>query len=96
MSWDDNITSHPEQHGLTLVLEDEQGVSYEFDTLLLFRHTDGSFYAASDSGCSCPVPFENFTELADLTRVETADQFLAVGYRDSLDLYKRAKEIIGR
>lgn len=39
--------------------------SYSFDTTIVWHHKDGSFYLASDSGCSCPAPFEGFTSLAD-------------------------------
>jgi hypothetical protein len=35
---------------------------YQFDTVGLWRHKEtGKLYWDSDSGCSCPVPFDNFT-----------------------------------
>jgi len=61
-----NIYYSPEKFGLTVVDEDERGGSYEFDTIVLWQHEDGTYYWAEDNGCSCPTPFESFRSLADL------------------------------
>lgn len=46
---------------------------YSFDTLVVLRNDQG-YYLATDSGCSCPSPFENYNSLADATGPLTADQ----------------------
>ena len=45
---------------------------YSFDTLVVLEK-DGGLYLATDSGCSCPTPFESHTE-QDLTGPLTVDQ----------------------
>lgn len=42
------------------------GLSWEFDDLRVYRrHEDGKYFYATDSGCSCPCPFES-TDISDL------------------------------
>jgi len=43
--------------------------SYCFDTLVVWRDTEGRVFAARDSGCSCPSPFENYNDLSSFTRI---------------------------
>jgi len=50
---------NPEKLGLTCESFDEQ-LSYEYNTLCFFFTDDGRVYSAQDSGCSCPIPFENY------------------------------------
>jgi len=58
----------PESFGLTMVHEiDGPDACYSFDMFVLWRHADGRLFYATDSGCSCPSPFEDFTSLADLS-----------------------------
>jgi hypothetical protein len=74
MSWDNNVYYNPEAHGLTLVAEHELSEpNYSYDTLAVFKDDEG-FYLATDSGCSCPVPFENYEGKGDLTGPLTAEQ----------------------
>lgn len=55
-----NVHSHPEASGLKIVYEIDVADSYEFDMLLLLRREkDGALLIATDSGCSCPCPFED-------------------------------------
>lgn len=75
----DNIYSAPEKFGLTIV--DSMSMtkeSYQFDILLVI--TDGkNFYAARDSGCSCPSPFENIqsvNKLVHLTGPASLDELV--------------------
>lgn len=43
---------------------------YDFDIVLCVRDLNTrKFYVASDSGCSCPVPFEDHKFPADFTEV---------------------------
>lgn len=50
----------PEKLGLEILTEFEAGGSYEFDTLLFFKAPNGQIYSVADSGCSCPIPFEDY------------------------------------
>jgi hypothetical protein len=71
MSWDDNVYDNPEKYGLETVGEVEwDDESYAFNITAIWRDPqDGQLYLASDSGCSCPSPFEDFDGLAKLKRV---------------------------
>jgi hypothetical protein len=62
---------HPEDLGLTPIDSIDDAGSYEFHILAFWRHTDGRCFYASDSGCSCPTPFEHFGSLADLTTIQS-------------------------
>ncbi len=49
---------------------------YDFhDVILVQDELSGRFFAAHDSGCSCPVPFENHTFPTDYTEVRTQQEF---------------------
>lgn len=69
MTWlsDNNIFDSPDldvrQH---VSLDDE---SYQFDERIVAKHKDGRWFTARDSGCSCPIPFEDFQKLEDLTQI---------------------------
>lgn len=39
---------------------DQPGLSYEYNTFVVFRTPLGDYYMARDSGCSCPTPFESY------------------------------------
>jgi|ERR1035437_10252693 hypothetical protein len=58
----------PEKLGLEMISFEEDGLSYEFNTLCFWATSDGSVYSAQDSGCSCPTPFEDYDkeELKDV------------------------------
>lgn len=74
MSWDTNILNHPEKHNLAVVAEaDISEPDYSFDMIAVWADSEG-FYLATDSGCSCPSPFENYEGKADLTGPLTAEQ----------------------
>ena len=62
MSWDSNPYYHPEQYGLTEIGELDNGGSYEFDKLVIWQQdATGLLYYDTDSGCSCPTPFDDCT-----------------------------------
>lgn len=82
----------PQKLGLEVVAEVELSEPcYSFDIAMVWWHFEtDAFYAAQDSGCSCPSPFEACTELGDLTgpltRHEAADwlkDFIRVDDEDS-------------
>jgi len=58
---DETPYSHPELFGMETVAVIQWGeASYYFDlTAVLRRLSDGTLWYASDSGCSCPSPFED-------------------------------------
>lgn len=75
-----NDTYHnPARFGLEVVAEvDLSEPDYSFDIAMVWWHAQtDKFYAAQDSGCSCPSPFEDFNSLdkltGPLTRHEAAD-----------------------
>lgn len=64
-----NVYYDHEKLGLEKVGELEAGGSYEFDTFCVWRD-DKAVYYATDGGCSCPTPFENYDGVESLTRVD--------------------------
>lgn len=74
MSYDDNIAYDAEKFGLKflgeLSLSDEP---YQFDYAGLWKGEEG-YYLSTDSGCSCPSPWENHCSMDDLTGPLTAEQ----------------------
>jgi hypothetical protein len=65
--WDNNIYYNPEKYGLelTAVIELSEP-DYSFDMLAIWKGESG-YYLGTDSGCSCPSPFEDFNGVEDLT-----------------------------
>ncbi len=71
MDYDMNIHTYPEKHDLHIVDELEFGGSYDFDTHVVFKHSDGRMFYVHDAGCSCPYPFENVDGLEDMQLLTT-------------------------
>lgn len=66
MSYETNVYYNPEKYGLEVVTEVEWSEPcYSFDTTIVWKKGK-KFYWASDSGCSCPAPFEDYNSLDDL------------------------------
>lgn len=66
----------PEDLGLVIVAEHELSEPcYSFDTLVAWKGDQG-IYLGTDSGCSCPTPFESYNGLDDLTGPLTVPQAL--------------------
>lgn len=108
--WDNNIYYNPEKFGVELVGEFEWSEpSWSFDTLAVFKERRGRYWIAEDSGCSCPSPFENYTDLNELdgpytkdglrkridTRIEERTGERSWGYPKAV-LKKSASEILSR
>jgi len=73
MGYYDNPVATPEKYGFEFVGEVEKsGYSYEFDLLAVLKNDQG-YYLTTDSGCSCPTPWESHTE-GDLTGPLTPEQ----------------------
>src|SRR6476469_4897948 len=63
----ENIYYNPERFGLEIVgTIDWAEPDYSFDFTAVWKKSRGEYYLASDSGCSCPSPFEDFTSVEDL------------------------------
>ena len=61
-----NIYYSPEKFGLEAVAQIEYSDrDYVFDIRIVWKDKNGKLYTARDSGCSCPVPFEDIA-LADV------------------------------
>jgi hypothetical protein len=72
-----SVYDAPEQFGLAVVGEvHDPDACYSVNDFVAWRHEDGRPFWASDSGCSCPVPFEAFGDLASLS-TGTADELIA-------------------
>ena len=88
-----NIYYNPEKFGLEEVGKVEWAEPcYSFDTTVVWRRScDGQLLYASDSGCSCPSPFEDFG-VGDLTPV-SAWELQEVLERISMeyDYYERGR-----
>jgi len=74
--WDYNPYYSPEKCGLTLVDSiDDAEANYSFDIVAVWvDNLTGRMYWASDSGCSCPSPFEEFHSLEDMGRLTSVRQ----------------------
>jgi len=76
MSYDDNLYYYPEKHGAVKLAEhDLAEPCYSFDLLVAWKTADG-IYLGTDSGCSCPSPFESYNGLQDATGPLTVEQAL--------------------
>lgn len=65
--YSDDVYYNPEKFGLQLVGDIEwDDYSYEFDMTIVLVNDAGEYFMASDSGCSCPAPFEDFTSVESL------------------------------
>ena len=77
----------PAKLGLTMLKFDEPDMCYEYNTLCFWVTESGQVYSASDSGCSCPTPFEEYEGenqkqvIQKLERVGSLEQ--AIGIFDS-------------
>lgn len=70
----ENVMYTPEAYGLEYVCEVALSEpDYSFDVLRVLKGEKG-YYIGTDSGCSCPSPFENYAGMDDLTGPLTAEQ----------------------
>lgn len=68
MGWNsDDVYYQPDSFGLEIVAEVEWSPPcYDFDLTVIWVDGNDTYYWASDSGCSCPTPFEDYTSLDSL------------------------------
>ena len=69
-----NVYYSPESYGLRTVGEIEWSEPcYDFNLTVVWQDvTTGAYYYASDSGCSCPSPFEDYdrSNIAHATKMQ--------------------------
>lgn len=64
MKVNNNPYYNPEDSGLSILDSVDTAGSYEFDMFVVFsKDEDKTLYYDTDSGCSCPVPFEDSVNL---------------------------------
>lgn len=62
-----NLYYSPEKYGLEVVGTIEWSEpNYDFDMTVLWRAKRGQYWIGSDSGCSCPSPFEDIYDVNEL------------------------------
>lgn len=79
MSYDiPDVYYQPEAFGLVPIGElDDPNANYSFDIFAVWKHEEtGTIYYGTDSGCSCPSPFEDYTSLDQLTKVTFMFDFI--------------------
>jgi hypothetical protein len=83
IGYERNVYYHPEIHGLERVSEvDYSDGCYQFDLRVVWKDSKGRLWTARDSGCSCPSPFEDTTELERLFAWKAMDdEYIAEPYR---------------
>lgn len=72
----------PEALGLTIVgSAEDASAGGGFDEFMVWKDADGNYYWASDSGCSCPAPFDDVTpQRATLAEIHAAlDEWASYG-----------------
>lgn len=75
-SYETNPYYSPEATGLAIVGDLDTGGGYEFDMLVVWqRIEDGALFWGTDSGCSCPSPFEDVDSVDDLTAITDPREF---------------------
>lgn len=99
--YDSNPYYNPEKCGLEIVGMIEDEPNWDFNMLVVWRHLEsGVLYFGTDSGCSCPSPFENVTGLGSLTRIKTVRELSAFkravkefgySYRTTIDPVSKAE-----
>ena len=74
MGYSDNPVDKPGDYGFTGVVGeiDLSAPDYSFDLLVVLENDEG-YYLGTDSGCSCPIPWESHTA-QDFTGPLTAEQ----------------------
>ena len=76
MGWDDNVYYNPEASNLELVASVDFAGDYEFSMVAVWVDWDTNMMLyGTDSGCSCPVPFESQAKM-DLARLDNWGRFM--------------------
>ena len=73
-----NLYYYPEKSGLEIFESVDTAGDYEFDMFVVWRKLDdNTLFYGTDSGCSWPTPFEDFTldENVNKITIETFQNF---------------------
>lgn len=92
---------YPEKQSLKVFESIDTAGSYEFDIFCIWEDSDGKLFWDTDSGCSCPTPFEDHgLDLKEIT-AETYysfDQALKnhrdINTQDYLSISKRVRDFL--
>lgn len=77
-----NIYYHPEECGFSVFYTLDQNADCGFDIFLILKKNDTEeLFYATDSGCSCPSPFDD-TDVSNFVPIRTDEQL-----RDALDAW---------
>jgi hypothetical protein len=78
-----DVYNQPEEFGLEIVgTASWDADDYGFDFTVVWRDpASGEMFFATDSGCSCPIPFEDYRSRESLTPLERVQQL--IDYTDS-------------
>lgn len=110
MSYETNVYYNPGIHGLEVIGEISWSEPcYDFDLTMFWKSKRGEYWIASDSGCSCPSPFEDYNKIEDLDgpynkkalrskidyMVKEHTGEYSYGYGEA-ELRKQAREILDR
>lgn len=89
-----NIYYNPEAYGLETVGEVEWGDGcYSFDLTVIWKDAEGVYYWESDSGCSCPTPFESFSSAQELESGTAHDAVAELQARQADNQYDRSADV---
>lgn len=102
MKFEHNPYYSPDLCGLSILYEINTGESYEYDMLVIWKkNDDGTIWWDTDSGCSCPSPFDNADNGHDLTQITSDtmwnfEQALENHYRIEESDILEAKRVVGQ
>lgn len=95
-----DVYHQPEEFGLTIVAEVDFGCSYDFDMHVIWKDAAGVHYYATDSGCSCPSPFEDYDSIESLERVDSrtydrvCGEFAGKAYSEAHEFLSVLRDIV--
>lgn len=72
MNYENNVYYSPEKWGMSIFDQIDTAGAWEFDMFVIWeKDDDNTLWYATDSGCSCPTPFENIESMKDLDQITT-------------------------
>lgn len=100
VSYDENLYYNPETLNYEIVeVFDLDYEAYQFDMLVVWRDPEGNLVYQTDSGCSCPSPFEGVTpeslllfdyfKVVDIVRNGYAYEGRQIEFEDKLERLRR-------
>lgn len=73
-----SVYSEPGEHAAEIVAQLAGTIDYGFSIVLLVRDSGGNLWAAHDSGCSCPTPFEDHSFPTDFVPIRVLEDIRPV------------------